>query len=137
MLRKPSRDHGFSLELVMEKWAALEHERWAHWQKYLHSQCETRADGALIIPAASVAHWEHQIATRYSELTEKEKDSDRKEVEKYIPSFAEALTTLEAALREYGEHKTNCAKFHAMGAMSDPPCTCGLDRALTQTEEKP
>lgn len=68
---------------LREKLAAIEHERWAHWQAYLHAQCERQPDGSLVIPAALVAHWERQIATPYEQLTEREKDSDRTEVDRY------------------------------------------------------
>lgn len=69
---------------LLERLAAVEHERWAHWQEYLHSQCEQMADGSLAIPSNLVAKWERQIATPYSELSEKEKQSDRDQVALYL-----------------------------------------------------
>lgn len=72
-------------EDLIEQLAAIEHERWAHWQKYLHSQCVENDDGSLTIPANLVARWEVQIAKPYDELSEKEKDSDREQVSKYLP----------------------------------------------------
>ena len=68
---------------LREQFAAIEHERWAGWQAYMHGLCERREDGALIIPADRVAHWERQIATPYADLTEREKDSDREQVDRY------------------------------------------------------
>jgi hypothetical protein len=81
-------------EELIEQLAAIEHERWADWQRYLHSKCE-RADtwddgslviggGGLVIPAELVEHWERQIATPYAELTEAEKESDREQVRRYL-----------------------------------------------------
>ena len=67
---------------LFEKLADIEHERWADWQKYMHSLCIKQGEG-LIIPADSVEQWERQIKTPYSELSEKEKDSDRKQVMRY------------------------------------------------------
>lgn len=69
---------------LIEKLADLEHNRWSHWQKYLHSCCITNADGSLTIPKDKVMHWENQIKTKYHALSEKEKDSDRREALKTI-----------------------------------------------------
>jgi hypothetical protein len=80
------------LDQLLETLAAIEHERWAHWQRYMHSQCVPRGDdGALLIPADLVRQWEHQITTPYSELSEKEKESDREQVRKYLPVIVDAL----------------------------------------------
>ena len=76
------------LDGIKERLAAIEHERWSHWQRYMHGLCERTEDGRLIIPAASVEHWERQIATPYAELTEREKDSDREQVDRYWPLIA-------------------------------------------------
>lgn len=70
---------------LIEQLAAIEHERWAHWQKYLHEKCQLNKDGSLVIPADLVERWETQIATSYSDLSDKEKNSDREQVYKYLP----------------------------------------------------
>lgn len=72
--------------------AAIEHDRWAHWQQYLHDECERREDGSLLIPAKLVARWETQIATPYSELTSKEQESDQEQVRRYLPTVIGLLT---------------------------------------------
>lgn len=69
-------------ELMLEALADLEHDRWSHWQGYMHSLCEKNEDGSLTIPAEKVERWERQINTKYKDLTEKEKDSDRDEARK-------------------------------------------------------
>lgn len=61
----------------IEALAASEHDRWAHWQRYLHAQCTPQPDGSLVIPASLVQRWKRQAATSYDDLTEAEKDSDR------------------------------------------------------------
>jgi len=68
----------------IEKGANLEHERWARWQKYVHSLCKKNKDGSLTIPKERVEWWEKEIATPYSELTEKLKEYDRMETRNYI-----------------------------------------------------
>jgi len=70
---------------LREQLAALEHARWARWQSYLHSKCSINQDGSLTIPADLVERWDHQIATPYALLSEAEKDSDRREVDEYLP----------------------------------------------------
>lgn len=70
---------------LIEELADIEHQRWADWQKYLHGLCIVNADGSLTIPASNVAHWRRQIHTSYAELTEREKQSDRDQVERYMP----------------------------------------------------
>lgn len=53
---------------VLERLAALEHEQWAHWTDYFlaHSSPE------------NVKRWARQAATPYDELSEAEKEADRK-----------------------------------------------------------
>jgi len=92
--------HAEQKKNFIEKGADLEHERWSGWQKYLHSLCyphtlnslnavtkqyEDIQTGGLVIHRDRVEHWERQIATPYSELTEKEKEYDRIETRKYVP----------------------------------------------------
>ena len=69
---------------LIEKLAAIEHERWADWQKYMHSRGTITPDGCfLAISLAQIKAWERQINTPYSELSEKEKESDRRQVRRY------------------------------------------------------
>ncbi len=77
---------------LLESLAALEHERWSHWQRYLHDQCERRDDGSLLIPAELATRWSIQMSTPYAELSEEEKASDREQVFRYLPTIAAALT---------------------------------------------
>ena len=75
---------------LFEKLADIEHQRWAHWQKYLHSRL-TNLNGTLVMSPKYRRHLERLIDTPYSELTEYEKDSDREEVKKYWDLILEAL----------------------------------------------
>jgi hypothetical protein len=77
---------------LVEVLAAIEHERWSHWQRYLHSQCEPGPDGSLVIPARLVSRWTQQMSTAYADLSEAEKDSDREQVRQTLPIIAAALT---------------------------------------------
>lgn len=79
-------------EELFEKLAAIEHERWADWQRYVHSKCvrviDVEEDGTetlreVTLPVELFQHWERQINTPYDELTEDEKDKDRDQVHRY------------------------------------------------------
>lgn len=76
---------------LIEALAALEHERWSHWQRYVHAQCERQSDGSLMIPADLASRWEKQMSTPYSDLSEAEQESDRKQVLRYLPTIATAI----------------------------------------------
>lgn len=76
---------------LIESLAAIEHERWSHWQKYLHEQCKKNEDGSLTIPADLVSRWTTQANTDYSALSEKEKNSDREQVLLYLPVLSDFL----------------------------------------------
>jgi hypothetical protein len=74
-----------AFESLVEELAAQEHQRWAHWQKYVHDKGQRQPDGSIVLPADLVAHWERQINTQYADLTAEEKESDREQVKKYRP----------------------------------------------------
>lgn len=73
---------------LLEALATIEHERWSHWQRYMHSLCRRKPDGSLVVPAELVERWERQITTPYADLTDSEKESDRNEVRRYWPTIA-------------------------------------------------
>lgn len=69
---------------LYEALAAIEHARWAGWQRYVHDVVGIRQpDGSIVIPADVVAHWDRQMNTAYADLSESEKQSDRQEVNRY------------------------------------------------------
>lgn len=76
---------------LREKLAAIEHERWADWQKWLHSKLYLANDAPdYTIDKADIDRWQRQIDTPYSELSDKEKASDMEQVDRYWP-LIEAL----------------------------------------------
>jgi hypothetical protein len=78
---------------LIEQLAAVEHERWSHWQRYVHSKGVRQPDGSLLLPPDLVSRWERQLNTKYAELDEQEKASDRERVEKYLPIIASSLSS--------------------------------------------
>jgi hypothetical protein len=79
-------------EELFEQLAAIEHERWSDWQRYVHGRCEKIVGSSetgeevlreVKIPLDLFQQWERQINTPYSKLSELEKESDRKQVRRY------------------------------------------------------
>ena len=78
---------------LVEQLAAIEHDRWSHWQHYMHSKCVPHGvDGALLIPGDLVKRWNQQIETPYLHLSDTEKESDREQVRKYLPLISQTLS---------------------------------------------
>lgn len=73
---------------VDEEFAALAHEMWSGWMKYLFSKCKSTTDGKdnvdMVIPNWAVKRWTRQMNTEYKDLPEEEKQSDREEAAKII-----------------------------------------------------
>ena len=72
-------------ELLAEK----EHAGWSHWMTYLFSVSEARPDGSVVIPTHLVERWQRQSMTGYADLSEREKQSDRRQVEHILPIINE------------------------------------------------
>lgn len=75
---------------LLEELAAIEHERWAHWQRFMHGKGERKPDGSLVLPADLIAKWERLIEAPYAQLTDNERESDREQVRRYLPIIAQA-----------------------------------------------
>lgn len=69
---------------LQEHLADLCHSQWSGWMEYLFSKCLDIEDGSLIIPREFVSRWRRQVSTSFFLLSESEKDSDRKEADKFI-----------------------------------------------------
>jgi hypothetical protein len=80
------------LHEAMEELADIEHERWSHWQRFLHGKAVRQTDGSLVIPADLVSRWERQMQARYADLTEGEKEGDREQVRRYLPTIIKVLS---------------------------------------------
>ena len=52
---------------LLETLADLEHRQWAHWTRYMLDNYTPE----------NVERWRRQLQTEYSDLSEREKDSDR------------------------------------------------------------
>lgn len=70
-----------STDLLREKLADLEHQQWSHWTRYCLAN----------LTPENIERWKRQCETPYSELSEKEKDSDREWADKAIDAMNAAL----------------------------------------------
>ena len=66
---------------LREQLAAIEHERWADWQKWCHKVL--RENNPSPEQGDILERWDRQIETPYTKLSEKEKQSDRDQVDRY------------------------------------------------------
>ena len=76
--------------MMREKLAELCHEQWSGWMRYLFSFTSAPLGGAFVISASLVKRWKRQMSTPYSELSEEEKDSDRKEADRVLKILEDA-----------------------------------------------
>jgi len=85
-------------EEIMEKLADIEHQRWADWQKWCHKILRENCPSPELEKV--LKRWDKQIATPYSELSEKEKESDREQVRRYLPILSQTLTQIRREERD-------------------------------------
>lgn len=71
---------------LREKLAAIEHERWADWQKWVHQSTHKGSQGEITFNSYDqFMEWERQINTPYADLSDREKASDMEQVDRYWP----------------------------------------------------
>jgi len=64
--------------------AQYAHDAWSGWMEYLFSKSIHNDDGTVTIPKWAVDRWKRQADTKYDDLPEQEKMSDRDEAMKMI-----------------------------------------------------
>jgi hypothetical protein len=69
---------------MFERLSDAVHKIWVNWMVYMFSVCIKNSDGSVTIPKEKVERWMRQINTDYNDLSEKEKDSDRHIVSKFL-----------------------------------------------------
>jgi phosphoserine phosphatase len=89
---------------LIETLAAIEHQRWADWQKYLHNKGFRDSMGDLRLTASDVERWERLIVQPYAQLSEGEKQSVRNQVMRYWPLLVELVA--EWKLAYWGNSRT-------------------------------
>lgn len=84
----------------LEPVAALAHEVWVGWMRYLYEVSSFSDNDDLIVPAEYVRRWRRQMDARYTELPEGEKASDREIAQRYWNAVIAALTARLDKLRK-------------------------------------
>lgn len=82
-------------EELREELACLAHDMWAGWMKYMTGKIKMGAQRGLSgdgevemwLPNGLKHRWGRQMRTKYEDLPESEKESDRKEADKMIEIF--------------------------------------------------
>lgn len=101
---------------LREQLAAIEHERWADWQRYCNMVLRARVTDERTLEER-LQHWDRQIATPYAVLSEKEKDSDREQVDRYwhlveAHTNAEIAKVLDRLETEMPSQRTFCNEYN-------------------------
>lgn len=122
--------------MLREVLAAIEHARWADWQRWVHSVCTRNPDGSLTIPATLVERWERQIATPYDQLSAREKEADREQVDRYWPLIAGRVGRQRlSAIGAVAERLLPDGRRLAVLPLLFGQARLGLGRVLTPTGE--
>ena len=86
---------------LREQLADIQHAIWAHWMGYMFGCGEFRKDDTWVMPAEKLERWWRQKEAPYSELSDKERESDRHQADKILavvqPALAAANARAEAA----------------------------------------
>ena len=77
------------IEMTLDELAAIQHEIWSKWMVWLFSCCvDERVTppevGCDVIPTYKKRRWSRQMYTDYADLSEDEKESDRKVVREFL-----------------------------------------------------
>lgn len=87
------KNYDYEDKKLREQLAELCHEQWSEWMKYLFSKTfydmgsldkVDKDNGNLFIPKKYVKRWKRQANTVYEDLPENEKESDRKEADRFM-----------------------------------------------------
>lgn len=103
--KEVSGDNPACIKHFIEKAADLEHARWSRWQKYMISRMIQRKDGTLEFDDTDFGRWAQQMITPYEKLSDKEKESDRREVRQYLPMVKELARKYYEAGYEKGAYE--------------------------------
>lgn len=121
---------------LREKLAAIEHERWADWQQWVHAVYANQTQPF----EKAIENWKKQIATPYSELSDREKASDMEQVDRYWPLLMEwHQKEIKAAVRE-ATQRCHDAMFPYEPDEPCPYCMCEAEsiqhEALIECQEQ-
>jgi len=73
---------------LREEVAAVQHEIWSHWMKYMLSVGEYKDDETWVMPKEKLKRWKRQMNTSYADLTDGGRESDRHQADKVLLKLA-------------------------------------------------
>jgi len=91
---------------MFEQLAALEHDRWSRWMKYMFAN----------LTMENLVRWKRQMDTHYRNLSEAEKESDRKEVRRTLEILKTDVVRKWEPWMSEGEYCASC------GGYTSEPC---------------
>lgn len=114
---------------LVETLAALAHEQWSNWMKYLFKQCwPDDEQGGMVIPKDHVKRWKRQMKASYLELGEPERESDRAKGRRMVEVFRAATsfpTPAESVFIPTADTGLNCVyNRHSYCTKAYCDCTC-------------
>ena len=68
----------------VEALAEYAHNAWAGWMEYMFEKGTLSKEGELVIPKNLTIRWNRQMSTKYKDLPEDEKKSDREETRRIL-----------------------------------------------------
>lgn len=71
-------------EKLREELANLCHEQWSGWMDYLFSKLTMDSYGRPVMSVADFQRWHGQTETAYENLLPGEKESDRREADRFV-----------------------------------------------------
>ena len=72
------------MDTLRKQLADQQHAIWAHWMRDMFTCGSFSANGSWTMPAEKVERWQRQMDTPYSDLSEKERESDRHQADKVL-----------------------------------------------------
>lgn len=132
------------VDRFVEDGAELEHARWARWQAHVFARATKNQDGSYTISASDAERWQRQIDADYKDLSEPEKESDRREVREYIPLITTAMHAAAHATEKAGEVEEVAlptrpcvnAEQHMFGTCFACEKTKGINAAIAQSRRQ-
>lgn len=96
---------GVSDEELISVLEHTEYMRRNRWSQYMLSLCQIN-DGKYIIPAEKAKLWKSEMRTPYAELNEKQKESDRKEVNNIFLEIKKYINMKQELKSDYETQET-------------------------------
>jgi len=127
-LKKENQEKNFNkmkinkeIELLVEKLANIEHQRWADWHKWIFKNWSSE----------NVKRWNKQAEINYADLSEEDKQKDREQVYRYLPLLKASLKRNRLEVLEEVKELVAYSSFDMSGS-NPKEKTCTVEEAFHQ-----